>query len=113
MARDFYEVLGVSKKASADEIKKAYRKLARKYDPGDMPALRRSRSRQPEPGLLLDQPTLPAVRWSRADRRVAVRDLRRVRAHAPAQALPGEGPGRRPRRDPHPGRRQGRGRAAR
>ena len=31
--RDYYEVLGVSKGASDDEIKKAFRKMSKKYHP--------------------------------------------------------------------------------
>ena len=35
--QDLYKVLGVDKKAPADEIKKAYRKLARQYHPDRNP----------------------------------------------------------------------------
>ena len=31
--RDYYEVLGINRNASADEIKSAFRKLSKKYHP--------------------------------------------------------------------------------
>src|SRR5918997_2610187 len=58
MARNLYDVLGVSKNASADDIKKAYRKLARENhpdrNPGDAAAEERFKEVQNAYDVLAD-----------------------------------------------------------
>ena len=57
--KDHYKTLGVSKSASVDQIRKAYRRLARKYhpdvNPGDSSAEERFKSIQEAYGVLGDQ----------------------------------------------------------
>lgn len=56
--RDYYDVLGVSKDSSADEVKKAYRKLAMKYHPdrneGDSEAETKFKEASEAYGILSD-----------------------------------------------------------
>lgn len=60
--RNFYDVLGVNRSASNDEIRKAYRKLARKYHPDINPGNKESESKFKEIAAAYDALSDPAKR---------------------------------------------------
>src|SRR3990172_5448677 len=52
--KDYYEILGLKKSASVNEIKKAYRKLARKYHPDVNPGDKKAEERFKEISVAYD-----------------------------------------------------------
>ena len=84
-ARDHYEVLGVDKKATDEEIKRAYRKLAREYHPDRNPDDPAAEERFKEIGAAYDDPQGPGEAQ-------AVRRRRHVRRLRPRPAAARAGP---------------------
>ena len=91
--KDYYSVLGVSKTASDDEIKRAYRKLARKYhpdlNPGDKAAEAKFKELNEANEVLGD----PDKRKKYDELGANWRNYEQQAAHGPAGGWPGAGGG--------------------
>lgn len=89
MARDFYQVLGVPDTATQEEIKKAYRRLAKQYHPDANPG-------NPQAAERFKEISEAHTVLSDADKRRQYDEMRRLGAfEAGARRGPGAGAGRR------------------
>jgi len=84
--KDFYQVLGVAEKASQDEIKKAYRKLAKKHHPDANPNDASAAERFKEIGEAYSVLSDP-------DKRKQYDQMRRLGGLGFGRGQPGPGPG--------------------
>ena len=73
--KDYYKVLGVARTANADEIKRAYRKLARRYHPDvskeSKPRRNSRKCRKPTRSCAIQKSALHTISWARNGRRVS------------------------------------------
>src|SRR5438552_5676700 len=83
--KDYYQVLGVPEKASADEIKKAYRKLAKQHHPDANPNNPQSAERFKGIGEAYSV-------LSDAEKRKQYDQMRRLGAFGFGREAPGPGP---------------------
>jgi molecular chaperone DnaJ len=83
--KDYYQVLGVPEKATADEIKKAYRKLAKQHHPDANPNHPQSAERFKEVGEAYSV-------LSDAEKRKQYDQMRRLGAFGFGRGAPGPGP---------------------